>query len=156
MSPSQNKPTSNSLPKEDTWSPRNLVNSRWAPGGLEDRVASTDGSAFGAQAFVAASRRARKDPAEIIQAGIDEAKKANEASTGANGPGSKTPSMTLMESGQNTITHKNDLPTKTPAIKNSNCTIGPLSEEEKKLKAANPLLDPTKHKGLSSSCWAGQ
>ncbi|POS68519.1 hypothetical protein DHEL01_v213087 [Diaporthe helianthi] len=115
MSSFQGQSTSNNHTKQDPWNPKNLVNSRWAPGRLEDRIASTDGSAFGAQAFMAASRQACRDPAEIIQAGVGEANKHSiEANAKANNLSKNNPSsMELTQhSHQTAIKHENNLPPK--------------------------------------------
>lgn len=157
MSSPQDNSTSTNLTKETTWCPKNLVTSRWAPGGHEDKVASPDGSAFGAAAFLAASARMFADPAEIIQTSLDKAEKGGEANKKNDNPNKENDSSTMLrQPRQGAIKHENTLTTKTTLAEKPRRITGPLSEEDQMVKVENPSFDPNKQKSLSNSRWADE
>lgn len=67
MSFRQDLSTFADLSRENKRSFKYLLASRWAPGGLEDKVESNDGSAFGGNAL--AKFRSATEPIEYMQVG---------------------------------------------------------------------------------------
>lgn len=127
-----------SLSRENKRSSKYLLASRWAPGGLEDKVESNDGSAFGSKALT--KFRSATEPTEYSQIGKKDKNKFNDEDSSA------MPYQSFQDS------HTGKIPTTTNTKPTPRHIIDTLSEKNK-VKMENPFLDLDKHKGLGSSRW---